>query len=127
MDTLEMFEPVSGLDDLVGILGTLFEGQRVWVRLEMTETRGEDVHEHLLAQFASELDLIDTVVAENGQEVALEFLFREVEETPFGEEPRMVSFPLDPNDVEVDLDEGRVVLQSGQHVLTVQAVESLGR
>ncbi|MGZ6530025.1 MAG: hypothetical protein ACXVC5_08685 [Tumebacillaceae bacterium] len=120
MEDLEMFElePISGLEDLVQILETLFADQKLWLRLEMQEERGESVHDHILAQFASTLDLCDIVQSEAGEDVGIEFLFRELDEQVG--EPRMLTMPIDPQDVEVDLSEQVVTLQSGMFTLTLQ-------
>jgi len=125
METLELFEPVSGLEDLLQVLESLFAEANVWVRLEMQEERGELVHDHILAQFASMLDLIDVVQSEEGQDVALEFLFREVDELEQGE-PRLVTLPIDPGDIEVDLFETKVVMASGMFTLTLQRMAGPG-
>jgi len=125
METLDLFEPATGLDDLVGILENMFVERLVFVRLEMHEERGELLVEHLLAQFASTLDLIDLVQAEDGQETGLEFLFRELDHTPEGSEPRLVTFPIDPQDVEVDLFDEQVVMSSGAFTLTVQRLAAV--
>ena len=123
MEDLGMFEPeVEGLEDLAGILETLFGDQTVYVRLWMREERGETVHEHLLAQFASTLDLCGIVQSEAEEDVALEFLFREVDASGEGEEPRMITLPVDPQDVEVDLDPDQVAVSSGSFTLTVERI-----
>jgi hypothetical protein len=119
MEDLEMYEPVSGLEDLIGILESLFAETPVWVQLEMQEERGELVHDHLLAQFASTFDLCDVVQSEAGEDVAIEFLFRESEEEAGGE-PQAVTMPIDPQDVEVDLSPEQVTLSSGLFTLTLQ-------
>ncbi|MBL0388161.1 hypothetical protein JJB07_16205 [Tumebacillus sp. ITR2] len=126
MEDLEMYEPVSGLEDLIGILESLFSEAPVWVRLEMQEERGEIVHEHLLAQFASTFDLCDLVQSEAGEDVAMEFLFRETEEEAGGE-PQSVTFPIDPQDIEVDLSPEEVTLTSRNFSLTLQRLSTLKR
>ncbi|KEO82516.1 hypothetical protein [Tumebacillus flagellatus] len=125
MDELELYEPVSGLDDLIGILESLFAETPVWVRLEMQEERGEVVHDHLLAQFASTFDLCDLVQSEAGEDVALEFLFRETEEEAGGE-PQSVTLPINPQDIEVDLSPEEVTLTSGVFALTLQRLSASG-
>lgn len=119
-ETLEMFEPVSGLEDLAQLLETLFADQRIWLRLEMQEERGETVHDHVLAQFASTLDLVDIVQSEAGEDVGIEFLFRELDEQVG--EPQMITLPIDPQDIEVDLSEQVVTLESGLFTLTLQRI-----
>ncbi|PWK06944.1 hypothetical protein [Tumebacillus permanentifrigoris] len=126
MEDLEMFEPVSGLEDLIGILESLFAETPVWVRLEMQEERGEIVHDHLLAQFASTFDLCDIVQSEAGEDVAIEFLFRESEEEAGGE-PQAVTLPIDPQDIEVDLTPEQVTLTTGLFTLTLQRLTALTR
>lgn len=121
MDELELYEPVSGLEDLIGILESLFAETPVWVRLEMQEERGEVVHDHLLAQFASTYDLCDLVQSETGEEVALEFLFRETAEA--SGEPQSVTLPIFSQDMEIDLSPEEVTLTSGVFSLTLQRVQ----
>lgn len=119
-----MFEPgVEGLEDLAGILESLFGDSQVLVRLWMREERGETVHEHLLAQFAGTLDLCGIVQSETEEDVAIELLFGEVDRTDGGEEPRLMAMPVDPQDVEVDLDLDQVAVSSGSFTL---AIERLG-
>ncbi|MGB8955080.1 MAG: hypothetical protein WCC10_06885 [Tumebacillaceae bacterium] len=122
MEDLDMFEPVSGLEDLIGILENLFADDRVWLRLELHEEQGERVQEYTLAQFAATLDMCDIVQDEAGQDVALELMFREV--AGAAGEPNLVTLPIDPTDVEVDLFEDRVVLYSKGFVLTMQRTEA---
>lgn len=119
MESLEMFEPVSGLEDLVQILETLFADDRVSVRLEMQVERGESVTELVLAQFNGRLDLCDIVMSELEEEVALEFLFQEMSGPEEAEEPSAVTMPIDPQDTEVDLHEQKVTLESGSFTLTL--------
>lgn len=124
MEDLGMFEPgVEGLEDLAGILESLFGDSQVFVRLWMREERGETVHEHLLSQFAGTLDLCGIVQSESEEDVALELLFREVDPTGGGEEPRLMAMPVDSQDVEVDLDPDQVAVSSGSFTL---AIERLG-
>ena len=94
MEDLDMFEPVSGLEDLIGILENLFADDRVWVRLELHEEQGDSVQEYTLAQFAATLDMCDIVQNEAGQDVALELMFREVAGAAV--EPNLVTLPIDP-------------------------------
>ncbi|ARU62197.1 hypothetical protein CBW65_15170 [Tumebacillus avium] len=119
MESLDMFEPVSGLEDLVQILETLFADDRVSVRLEMQMERGEAVTELVLAQFNGRLDLCDIVMSELEEEVALEFLFQEMSGPEEAEEPSVVTMPIDPQDTEVDLHEQKVTLESGLFTLTL--------
>lgn len=119
MESLDMFEPVSGLEDLVQILETLFADDRVSVRLEMQMERGETVTELVLAQFNGRLDLCDIVMSELEEEVALEFLFQEMSGPEGAEEPSVVTMPIDPQDTEVDLHEQKVTLESGLFTLTL--------
>lgn len=126
METLEMYEPVSGLHDLIDIFEAFFAEYRVWVKLEMQVERGEEVYELVLAQFASDYDMCDAVESEANQEIALEFLFREVDERENGE-PQTITMPIDPQDVEVDLLDGKVVLQSGSFTLTIERLENGSR
>ena len=123
METLEMYEPVSGLHDVIDILETFFAEYRVWVKLEMQLEKGEEVLELVLTQFASEYDMCDVVESETNQEIALEFLFREVNSEESGE-PHLVTLPIDPQDVEIDLLDGECVLQSGAFKLTLQRLAS---
>ncbi|ASS75963.1 hypothetical protein CIG75_14010 [Tumebacillus algifaecis] len=119
MESLEMFEPLSGLDDLVQILETMFADEKVSVRLEMQVERGESVTDLVLAQFNGQFDLCDIVMSELETEVALEFLFQEMSGVLEAEEPSVVTLPIDPQDVEVDLHEQKVTLESGAFTLTL--------
>lgn len=122
MESLEMFEPVTGLEDLVEILEAFFTEATVWVRLEMQDVRGEAVHDHILAQFAATFDLCDIVQSETGDDVAFEFLFRELVEQV--EEPRMITLPIDPQDIEVDLSEAGITLDSRNFTLSLRRIEA---
>jgi hypothetical protein len=119
MESLEMFEPVSGLEDLTAILEAMFADEYVAVRLEMQLVRGEAATDLVLAQFHATLDLCDIVMSENEEEVALEFLFQQMSGPEGSEEPSVVTIPVDPQDVEVDLHENMVKLESGAFTLTL--------
>jgi len=124
MEDLGMFEPeVEGLEDLAALLESLFGDSQVFVRLWLREERVETVHEHLLAQFAGTLDLCGIVQSEAEEDVALELLFREVDGADGGEEPRLMTMPVDSQDVEVDLDPDQVAVSSGSFTM---AIERLG-
>jgi hypothetical protein len=119
MESLEMFEPVSGLEDLTAILEAMFADEYVAVRLEMQLVRGEAATDLVLAQFHATLDLCDIVMSENEEEVALELLFQQMSGPEGSEEPSVVTIPVDPQDVEVDLHENMVKLESGAFTLTL--------
>ncbi len=120
MESLEMFEPMSGLEELVQLVETLYADERVAVRLEMQLERDGAVTDLVLTQFDASLDLCDIVMSESDQEIALEFLFQELSGLGGAEEQSVVTMPIDPQDVEVDLHESMMTVESGAFTLTLQ-------
>ncbi|MFD2170926.1 hypothetical protein [Tumebacillus lipolyticus] len=120
MESLEMFEPMSGLEELVQLVETLYADERVAVRLEMQLERDGAVTDLVLTQFDASLDLCDIVMSESDREIALEFLFQELSGLGGAEEQSVVTMPIDPQDVEVDLHESMMTVESGAFTLTLQ-------
>jgi hypothetical protein len=91
-------ESIDSLEELAAFLGDFLADSTVWCRLEWDQSANRQ--SIVLAQFEGQFDLCDVVADESGREVALEFLFHPVAGQ---EEPPVTTIPVDPDDVEVNI------------------------
>jgi hypothetical protein len=108
-------EQITQLDELVQLLDDLLRDRELFVRLEMYEREGM-----VLAQFAGRYDLCDVVIGENGEEIALEFLFDSITFNGVSQESQSIAIPVDPDDVEVNILEQAIEIESRGFFLTIQ-------
>jgi hypothetical protein len=100
-------EPIDGLEDVSNLINDFLEDASVWCKLEWDKPLSEDAL--VLAQFSGRFDFCDVVWNEREQEIALEFLFHpEVG----GTEVPSISLPIDPDDVEVNILDNGLEIQS---------------
>lgn len=101
-----MLDSISELEDLTGFINDFLEDSIIWSRLEWDRPGGQDTF--VLTQFLGRFDLCDVVLNESDQEIALEFLFHPVD----GDEVPSISLPIDPDDVEVNILDNGLEIQS---------------
>ncbi|MFC4769625.1 hypothetical protein [Effusibacillus consociatus] len=100
-------EEITSLDELTSFLESFLQDATVWCRLEWQKNENEQ--SIILTQFEGQFDFCDVVADEAGREIALEFLFHPSKEY---EEPQVVSLPVDPDDVEVNILENALEIES---------------
>lgn len=91
-------EPIGNLDELTAFLEDFLTDATVWCRLEWYQPVNQQ--SIVLSQFQGKFDFCDAVTDESGREVALEFVFFPQGET---QEAGVVSLPVDPDDVDVNI------------------------
>jgi hypothetical protein len=113
-------EQITQLDELVQLLDDLLRDRELFVRLEMYEREDMNEREWVLAQFAGRYDLCDVVIGENGEAIALEFLFDSITFNGVSQESQSIAIPVDPDDVEVNILEQAIEIESRGFFLTIQ-------
>jgi hypothetical protein len=113
-------EQITQLDELVQLLDDLLRDRDLFVRLEMFEQEETHERECVLAQFAGTYDLCDVVIGEHGEEIALEFLFDSMTSNDGMQESQSIAIPVDPDDVEVNILEQAIEIESRGFFLTIQ-------
>ncbi|GAX90048.1 hypothetical protein [Effusibacillus lacus] len=102
-----MDDSINSLEDLVSFLDDFLQDSTVWCRLEWDNPIAEDTV--VLAQFQARYDMCDIVEGEAERVIALEFLFHP---SDFEEEVPSLSLPVDPDDVEVNILDDALEMQS---------------
>lgn len=101
-----MLDSISELEDLTSFINDFLEDSIIWSRLEWDMPDSQDTF--VLTQFSGRFDLCDVVLNESDQEIALELLFHPVD----GDEVPTISMPIDPEDVEVNILDKGLEIQS---------------
>lgn len=104
---LESMEPINGLEEVANLINDFLEDAAVWCRLEWAKPLSED--RFILAQFSGRFDFSDVVWNESDQEIALEIFFYPDAD---GTEVPSISLPIDPDDVEVNMLDDGLEIQS---------------
>lgn len=107
-------DSITELEDLTGLINDLLEDSTVWCQLEWDMPESDETF--TLAQFSGDFDLCDVVLNELEQESALEFLFypsSDAEEIP------SLVLPIDPDDVEVNILDDGLEMQSLDFYLVI--------
>jgi hypothetical protein len=113
-------EAITQLDELAQFMDDLLRDRKLFVRLEMFEQ--EHAHEKtcVLAQFTGQYDLCDVVTGEYGEEIALEFLFDGQAAGDGSLEGPTIAIPVDPDDVEVNILDQEIEIESKGYFLTLR-------
>jgi hypothetical protein len=115
-------EEIHNLQDLASFLENFLEDTTVWCRLEWNGHQSPQ--SIVLSQFEGKFDFCDVSTDESDRGIALEFVFHPTEAA---EEPQIVSLPVDPDDIEVNiLDEALEIESLDFYILLRITNRSLG-